>query len=430
MKTKKIFLVLSVLFLFVLNFISLNAQWEECNNGIPYGDINYCTSQGFIVDGNNTYACLDGGVYLTTNNGENWIPKNGELNAFKGQSLFSIAKCGNNIFVGTLNDGIYLSTDKGDNWLHKSNGIPFLQNGPMKYYFDVSGIIVSENNIFAIAFGGLYLSTDNGDNWVIISNALPPIDDTLAIGSLDTLNKGISTMAISGNNIFVDQNKQGIFLTTNYGVNWTAKNNGLINLEIGTFAINGNNIFASTRRGIFLSSDNGDNWKFFAFKDTLIDPIIIKGNYIFGGGLGLFISTNNGNSWTAHNSGLLDLGIGHMIINGDYIFAGTQSGVFRAKLSDLGITDVKENAQNNETLIYPNPASSSVSVKYESSSYSKLQISIFDMLGNEVFSTSEDCNIGMNEKEIDCHSLGTGYYIVRLKQGERVEAKPFLLITN
>jgi Lon protease-like protein len=52
------------------------------------------------------------------------------------------------------------------------------------------------------------------------------------------------------------------------------------------------------------------------------------------------------------------------------------------------------------------------------------------MLGNEVFNTSEECNIGMNEKVIDCQSLETGYYIIRLKQGERVEAKPFLLITN
>ena len=108
----------------------------------------------------------------------------------------------------------------------------------------------------------------------------------------------------------------------------------------------------------------------------------------------------------------------------------TFSGIFRAKLSDFGITDVKENIQNNETLIYPNPASSSVRLKYESSSYSKLQISIFDLLGNEVFNTSEDCNIGMNEKTIDCHSLETGYYIIRLKQGKRVEAKPVMIIRN
>ena len=48
------------------------------------------------------------------------------------------------------------------------------------------------------------------------------------------------------------------------------------------------------------------------------------------------------------------------------------SGIFRAKLSDLGITDVKEINQNIETIIYPNPASSSVSVKYGTSSIFKI----------------------------------------------------------
>ncbi|MGA2296311.1 MAG: T9SS type A sorting domain-containing protein, partial [FCB group bacterium] len=93
---------------------------------------------------------------------------------------------------------------------------------------------------------------------------------------------------------------------------------------------------------------------------------------------------------------------------------------------------VKEYNDNNHAgfEIYPNPASTSVRIKYESSSFLKTQISIFDLLGNELLNTSEDCNIGMNEKTIDCRSLETGYYIIRLKQNDKVETKPVLIIKN
>ena len=53
------------------------------------------------------------------------------------------------------------------------------------------------------------------------------------------------------------------------------KNKGLIeNLTIFSLAINGNNIYSGTVGGIFLSTNNGDNWKNIGLKDTVIDVII------------------------------------------------------------------------------------------------------------------------------------------------------------
>ena len=189
-------------------------------------------------------------------------------------------------------------------------------------------------------------------------------------------------------------------MTTDNGENWIPKNNGLIDLHIESLIINGNNLYTGTHSGIFLSTDNGNNWRNIAFDDIIIFALYIKDNYIFESGSGINLYIDNGNTWTEHSSGITNFDISGFIINGDYIFAAsTFHGLYKAKLSDL-ITDVKENEQNKETIIYPNPALlPSVKLKYESTNNSKLQILIFDLLGNEVFSSSEDCNIGMNEKD-------------------------------
>ncbi|MGA2297973.1 MAG: T9SS type A sorting domain-containing protein [FCB group bacterium] len=412
----KKFLLLILFFLACI--ISLNAQWERCQNGTPY-----CEASSIIADSNYIYAGFDCGVWRSSDNGDSWIQKNkGFTNIDSlGGTITALAVNGKNIFAGTFYGSIFLSTNNGDTWALKNKKyVDSLIWGPK----NINTITVNGNDVFFGTNQGVFLTTDNYDNWIPKNNGLP----------YDTINSviWINTIAIKGQNIFAGMNYKGIYLSTDYGDTWIPKNNGLTNLDVYALAIKGNNIYAGTWfGGIFLSTDNGDSWKCIALKDSVVDVIYIKENNIFiSSSWGLNLSTDDGINWTSLNSGLSCLSTNSIIINGDYIFIiDIYCGVLRAKLNDL-IIDVKETNQNNESIIYPNPAYSSVSVKYESSSYSKLQISIFDLPGNEVLNTSEDCNIGLNEKIIDCHCLETGYYIVRLKQGERVEAKPLLIVRN
>ncbi|MGA2297565.1 MAG: T9SS type A sorting domain-containing protein [FCB group bacterium] len=434
MKTKKIFLVLSVLFLFVLNFTSLNAQWEACNNGLP--GVNDEITGGFIIDGKNIYVGIDGGIFMTTDNGDNWLPKNNGLKAIQGFRLHinNLAKSGNNIFACIGLQGVFMSSDKGENWLKKNYGLPYnTQSVDTIINLYLNSMVIKGNNIF-IGNGpdeGIYLSTDNGDHWAQKNNGLQKSDTILMVYSL----------AASGSYIYAGTN-HGIFITTDNGEYWSSKNKGIENLYILSVATKGNNIYIVPSAnyigtgccGMYLSTDNGENWKYSGLDNSIgIFTIIFKSNYIIVGGEGIYLSSDNGSTWLEKNLGLPSYCIRALIINGDYIFAGTcGNGICRAKLSDLGITNVSVQDNNTQTgfEIHPNPASVQVKLKYGSTCISKVQISIFDLLGNEVFSSSEDCNIGTNEKVIDCHSLGTGYYIIRLKQGERVETKPVVIIKN
>ncbi len=405
------------LVLIFLTFVkTLNAQWEQCNN-----DLGSPAIYSFIVDSNRTYTGTDNGVFMTTDNGDSWTTKNNGLKSSTVLVVESLTINGNNIYAGTWSDGIFLSTDKGENWVRKSNGLPYIIDGyDTLFMVFINSILINNNNIFIGTNNGIYLSNDNGTNWIARNNGLV---------QFDTLHRDVNSMVVNENHIFAGT-RYGVFMTSNNGDNWFPKNNGIDNLVVLSLVINGKNIYAGTEYGgIFLSTDNGDDWKYIGRKNTIIAAIIINGNYIITSGPGVYLSTDNGNNWTEKNSGLENLGTKPIIINDDYIFAGTnEGGIFRAKLSDLGITDVKENEQKNEGIIYPNPASDVFRLKFSAPFAAIVQINIFDLLGNKVLSQTEQCSEGTNEKQINCEMLPSGWYYVKININGIIKTMPLVIV--
>ena len=405
---KFIFLVL----FYFLNFIIINAQWIPCNNGLSKGPI-FC----FISESKNIYAGIDGGVFLTSDYGDHWIAKNnGFISGFFPIHITSLAISGNNIYAGTWDDGLYISTNKGDYWEHKSNGLPYIFSGDTLFLEIIKAIIIYNNNIFIGTTNGIYISTNKGDNWDSKNAGIP---------QLDTFNMPVYSMAIKENSIYIGTDS-GIYLTTNNGENWNEKNIGIGNWPVYSLIINENDIFAGTEYGgIFLSIDNGDSWKYIGKKDTIIATLLVKDNYILAGG-GFYVSSNNGKDWTNYLNGI---GVLSITINGEYVFVGTASyGVLRAKLSDLGLTDVKEQEQTNEIKIIPNPASDEFRLKFNTPSGTTVQLSVFDLLGNCILSQALQSTEGTNEKTINCEKLPQGYYFVKIKVNENLQTIPLLII--
>ena len=70
----------------------------------------------------------------------------------------------------------------------------------------------------------------------------------------------VRSLANNDTNIFAGTFCGGVFLSTNNGNNWTAVNNGFTSICIYSIVTNGNNIFAGTSgSGVFLSTNNGAN---------------------------------------------------------------------------------------------------------------------------------------------------------------------------
>ncbi|MFW9928526.1 MAG: T9SS type A sorting domain-containing protein [Candidatus Thorarchaeota archaeon] len=148
-----------------------------------------------------------------------------------------------------------------------------------------------------------------------------------------------------GADIFTGTNG-GVFISTDNGLNWKKINNGLTNTHVWSLAAftngeKGRMVFAGTNDGIFFSSDDGKHWiqSNNGFTGSTVTSIAISssskgGINIFAGTYGnAFLSTDNGSKWTKINNGLNNKYIHALIVfpknsSSEKVFAGTENGVF------------------------------------------------------------------------------------------------------
>src|SRR5262245_49489058 len=95
-------------------------------------------------------------------------------------------------------------------------------NGPYGGYvncFEVSG-----TNLFVGTYGGVFISTNNGASWTSVNTSLTSLV--------------VTSLAISGTNLFAGTYYGGVYLSTNNGTSWTAVNNGLTTSSVHSLAVN------------------------------------------------------------------------------------------------------------------------------------------------------------------------------------------------
>lgn len=168
-------------------------------------------------------------------------------------------------------------------------------------------------------------------------------------------NTEVWSFAVGSSNVVWVGTNSGVFMSTNNGDVWTAKNNGLVSTLIGVggetggiplliraLAVNSSgHIFAGTAEGLFRSTDVGNNWTK-VLPDLNIRSIVISSSGKIYVGIenrtasdpdaGVYLSIDNGNTWTKKNEGLFNLFVKSLAITSDgTILAGTSgSGVFRS----------------------------------------------------------------------------------------------------
>jgi len=266
------------------------AQWLQVSNGM--GNVNVFS---LAYSGNNIFAgTMGNGVYLSTNNGISWT-----LSGLNGQNVRSLAVNGNHIFAGTQQLGVYLSANNGANWTQTQ-----LDNEA------VISLCVSGNNIFAGTSNGVFLSADNGLNWnqssldnrIVISLAVNGSNVFAATGATGVYlstdngknwtqtslnNQNVLSLSVNGNNVFAGTGVNGVYLTTNNGTGWTQT--FLNNQNVYSLAVNGNNIFAgahSPPASFYVSTDIGVSWtaRNEGLNNALNMPALcVMNNYIFAG---------------------------------------------------------------------------------------------------------------------------------------------------
>jgi photosystem II stability/assembly factor-like uncharacterized protein len=103
-------------------------------------------------------------VFRSSDNGSSWEAANTGLPSAYVQTL---AVSGTNLFAGVYAGGVYRSTDNGDNWV--SAGLPLA---------DVQALAMNETFLFASTFAGVFRSSDNGASWQSASTGMANLEVT------------------------------------------------------------------------------------------------------------------------------------------------------------------------------------------------------------------------------------------------------------
>ena len=217
------------------------STWQKLNVPISDEAIIYCTS---VAENGNVFLGSTEGVYCSTDGGSSWTAKNNglphttiwnfKINELNGQrTLFAtLPTMGIEGDVNSFKGGLYKSTDDGDNWVDISGNLPKMQSDGLFYYywkFTVSpdnpdlmyiGTSVSypEEGYDAYEDWGVYKTVDGGITWLRSDINLTP--GWMAAPFFDERHALVLAMARSNNDV-VYWGRDWMNKTTDGGINWT-----------------------------------------------------------------------------------------------------------------------------------------------------------------------------------------------------------------
>lgn len=241
-----------------------------------------------------------------------------------------------NRFLTILTALFLISLNIFSQWEQTSQGL----NGGIVWSMTVKDSIIfagCSNNI-DYRPSWIFRSTDNGNSWK----------------SSIAGNSDVNCMAVKDNIIFAGTNYDGLYYSTNDGVNWIK--NPLNEDYIGAITVIGNKILVSGN-GIFSSIDNGNTWINIS---SLAHVRILRtdNNKVYAGsGMGgVYSSLDSGRNWTQI------LTINHPVegldFKDNYVYAGSYAGIYRSTnsganwvFSGIGFTLIPSLIAKNNLLI-------------------------------------------------------------------------------
>ncbi len=423
---------------------TLNAHWYG-GDGKPYvhADIHELK---FAPISNRLYACSDGGLFMTRNNGQTWTDLSSNLVIAQIYRMDQSTQNANIVLTGWQDNGTNLGTE--DYWQEVLGGdgmdcaIDYQNDQIMygSYYYgafyrsddggfsweDIKQSIPEEgawvtpialhptqpSNVY-LGLKNVYKSTDYGSNWT-------PISDFQS-----STNINILKIAPSNPNFIYVGYDYNFIKTTNGGAEWENffNNVGDAVTDISIHPNNENEVWITMSgynalNKVYYTKDGGANW--INITENLPNIPVNCIVYENGSPNGIYIGTDVGvyyhdtiiNSWVQFSNGLPNTVVRDMAIhyNTGKLRAATYGrAVWETDLySIVGINDTQLKIQNTQLTIYPNPASSKIEISINNDKMTEGIIKIFDINGRCVLTHS----IKMNNQTatMDISLLNNGFY--------------------
>jgi photosystem II stability/assembly factor-like uncharacterized protein len=177
----------------------------------------------------------------------------------------------------------------------------------------------------------IFVSTNYGKDWT----------HTLRLyGGFAGVNFAYSMVYDASGNIFIASARDQIFRSRDNGFTWE---NIKIEegLTVNCLAVDDSILYASTTNGrMYLSSDTGNHWRYYMIgigTGVYTFRIAGKDTLIAGTPSGFYISSDKGEHWTKKNVGLLDTTVGKVIVakNGDFFLCTSKKENYSNYIKDV-----------------------------------------------------------------------------------------------
>ena len=392
---------------------------------------------------------------------QQWTAVNNGLSTLLAPSIVSNAET---VYVSVYGGGVYKSTNFGDNWNSINTGLPTLQVSAI----EMAPLVLAgtDSGVYARVGEGTWghLSTVGMGNTQVRFLTLTPEspDPRLNVGTpggifrqfhnsdWESANNGLSGAALDVRsltayksatiNYGITGTADGVYMTFDNYASWQRKSNGLtgssllINkvLNLGSPAA-----IAATDSGLFATTDVGENWI------TVIpsEKFMTTGGANYPGtGFGIYVFGNRG-FVTTNFSSWLEIGMagtdGGPVLDfattQNYLFVTTQSGgVFRKALANItGINEAVANTPHFFNLFqnYPNPFNPTTVIHYQVPVSSHVTLKVYDVIGKEVATLVDDEKLsGSYIINFEDPRLASGIYFYTIKAGKYVETKKMILM--
>ncbi|MGB9703076.1 MAG: hypothetical protein ACPL1A_10205, partial [Candidatus Kapaibacteriota bacterium] len=307
--------------------------------------------QDFYVDNEKIYATkFNDFIYQTDiNNKEKW-EKLAKKQAFSNVDNF--CKINQNIYAlvgynGYVSTTFVVSNDTGNTFRYVNDIDTTMLN--IQYY---SIYAHTNDSVYVATSKGIFLSNDEGKTWQRITG--------------DGFMYKVMKMVKIDENIFAGTYDYGLIKSVDGGKSWTKLKlpTKYDKITIKDILYHDKKIYLPTREGIFVSPDLGESWekKNNGYPDSLETVSLASyGDYIFAATHwygSVYYSSDGGEEWHSMNKGLSGRSLSRIKVFGDYLYAGTSTGLHKYNLKTL-ITSVEEIEKRNYLYSmrpYPQPA--------------------------------------------------------------------------